>query len=57
MTVQNIYVLPPPSIEEHHKTIDNLNTIEKEIKTQIYDLEGLAQANSVLTSSKSAAIA
>ena len=31
MTVQNIYVVPPPSIEEHHKRIDNLNTIEKEI--------------------------
>ena len=54
LAVENIYSIPPPPPEEHHKMIDNLNTIVLGIQTQICNLEGLAQANAILTSSKSA---
>ena len=46
--VQNIYGVPPPPPEEHHEGIDNLNNIFQEMKTQSYDLEGMAQTNTIL---------
>ena len=49
-----VYPLPP---EEHHEVIDNLHTIIQGMQTQIYDLQGLAQANAVLTSSKTGVLA
>ena len=57
MVVQNIYGVMPPPLEENHEAIDNLNTNFLGIKTQSYDLERLAQANAVLTSSNSAVMA
>ena len=45
VAVQYIYGVLPYSPEEHHKAIDHLNIIVKEMQTQSYDLEGLAQAN------------
>ena len=56
VAVKNIYGVPPPSLEEHHKAIDNLQNIVKRMQTQSYDLEGMAQANSFLTSSNSVVI-
>ena len=51
--VQNIYGEPPPPTEEHHEAIEDIQTIVQGMQAQIYDLEGLAQANSVLTSTNS----
>ena len=51
--VQNVYGVPPPPPEEHHKGSDYLNTIVQGMQTHIYELEVLAQANEVLTSSNS----
>ena len=48
--------MPPPP-EEHHKAVDNLNTIFQGMQNQIYELEGLAQSNAVLTRSNSAVVA
>ena len=56
-SVKNIFGVTPPPPEEHHEAIDNLNTIIQGIRTQGYELEVLAQANTVLTSSKSAVMA
>ena len=44
-----VYLPPPP--EDHHETINDIHTIVQGMQMQIYDLEGLAQANTVLTSS------
>ena len=53
VTVQNICgALPPP--EEHHETIKDIQTTVQGIQAQSYELEGLAQANAVITSSNSA---
>ena len=49
--VQKIYGVPPPPPEQHNEEIDNLNTIVQGMHTQNYDLEGLAQSNTVLTRS------
>ena len=54
MTVQKIYGAPLPFLEDHHEVIEDIQTIVKEMQTQDYDLEGLSQANAVLTSSNSA---
>ena len=51
--VQNIYGEPPPPTEEHHGAIEDIQTIVQGMQAQIHDLEGLAQANSVLTSTNS----
>ena len=51
--VQNIYGVLPPPLEEHHEAINNLNNIVQGMKKQSYKLEGLEQANSLLTSSNS----
>ena len=48
-TVQNIYSVPPPSLEEHHEEIEDIQKIMQGMQEQSYDLEGLAQANAVLT--------
>ena len=55
--VHNIYGIPPPPQEDHHEAIDYLNTIVQGMQNQMYDIEVLAQANSVLTSSNSAVMA
>ena len=55
--VQNIYGVSPPHTEDHHKAIDHINTMLQVIQTQIYELEVLAQANAVLTSSNAAIMA
>ena len=57
IAVQNIHGVMPPPPEEHHNAVDNLNTIFQGMQNQIYELEGLAQANAVLTSSKYAVMA
>ena len=54
LAVQNIYNVPSPPPEEHHKAINNFNAIVQGMQTQSYELEGLAQSNAVLTSSNSA---
>ena len=48
--VQNIYGAPPPSPEEHHQVIEDIQKIMQAIQTQGYDLEGLPQSNAVLAS-------
>ena len=55
--VQNIYLLPPPQPEYHHKSIELLNTIVQVMQTQSYELVILAQANAVITSSNSEVMA
>ena len=50
-----MYRLPPP--EEHYEAINGIHIIVQGMKTQIYELEGLAQANAVRTSSNSAVMA
>ena len=55
--VQNIYSVPPPPPEENHEAIEKINTIDQGMQMQSYDLEGLAQANAVLTSSNSVVMA
>ena len=55
--VQNIYVLPPPQPEYHHKSIELLNTTVQVMQIQSYELEGLAQENAVITSSNSEVMA
>ena len=55
--MQNIYDAPPSPSEEHQEAIDYIQTIVKGMQTQRYDLEGMAQANTVLTSSNSALMA
>ena len=57
VTVQNIYGITPPPPEEHHEEIERLKIIVQGIQTHNYHLEGLAQANAVLTSSKSVLMA
>ena len=52
--VQKIYGVPPPPPEEHHEAIDNLNNIDKGMQTHSSDLEGMKQANVLLTRSNSA---
>ena len=52
MAVYNIYGVPPPPLEDHHKSINYLNKIVQGMQNQIFEMEGLAQANSLLTSSK-----
>ena len=52
-TAQKIYGAPPFHPEEHHEVIENTQTIVQVIRTQVYNLEVLAQANAVLTRSKS----
>ena len=54
--VHNIYVVPPPPPEYDHKPIESINKIVQGMKNQIYDMEGLAQANVILTSSNLAAM-
>ena len=56
-TVQNIYGAPPPSPEEHHELIEDIQTIVKWMQKQGYDLEGLKQSNAVFTSSTSMVMA
>ena len=51
--MKNIYGVLTPPPEEHHEAIDHINTIVQGMQTHIYELEVLAQANAVLTSSNS----
>ena len=55
--MQNIHVIPPPPPEEHHEAVNDIYTMVKGIQTQSYELEGLAQANALLTISKSVVMA
>ena len=48
-----MYGVPPPQLEEHGEAIYNLNDIFQGIHMQRCELEGLGQANEVLTSSNS----
>ena len=41
VAVQKMYVVPPPSPEDHHKAIDQINTIVQVMQTQKCNLEGL----------------
>ena len=52
--MQILYVAPPPSPEEHHEVIEDIQTIVQGMRTQGFNMEGLAQANEVLTRSNSA---
>ena len=52
--VHNIYGVPPPPPEEHHEAIDHIAKIVQGMQMQIHKLEGLAQANALLTSSNTA---
>ena len=52
--MQKNYGVPPPPTEDYHEAINYLHTIFKDMQTQIYDLELLAQSHAVLTRSKSA---
>ena len=56
-TLQNIYSEPPSSPEDHHEAIEYIQTIVQGIQTQVCNLEGLAQANAVLTTLNSAVMA
>ena len=51
--VQNFYGGPPPPSEEHHEAIEYIQTTLQVTQAHIYELEGLEQANSVLTSTNS----
>ena len=55
--VQNIFDAPPPSPEEHYELIKDIQTIMQGVIPQVYEMEGLAQANAVLTRSNSAVMA
>ena len=46
--VQNIYGAPPPSPEEHHEVLEEIQTIVQVMQMQGYKMKGLAQANAVL---------
>ena len=48
---------PTPPPKEHHEAINDLNTILQRMKNQSYDMEGIAQDNTVLASSNSAVMA
>ena len=52
--MQKHYGVPPPPTEEYHEAINYLHTIFKDMQTQSYGLELLAQSNAVLTRSNSA---
>ena len=56
-TVQKIYGSPLTSPEDHHELIKDIQTIVQVMRTQGCELEGLAQANEVLTSPKSTVMA
>ena len=53
LAVKNIYRVRTPPPGENHKAINNFNTIIQGMQDQSYKLEGLTQANTVLTSSNS----
>ena len=55
--MQNIYGAPPPSLEEHHEVIEDIQKIVQGMQTQGYELEVTAQANEVITSSNAAVMA
>ena len=55
--MQNIYSVTPPPPEEHHDTIEDIQIINQGMQAQIYDLEGMAQDNAVVTRSKSVVMA
>ena len=50
-------VYRPPPLEEHHEAINDMHTIVQGMQTQRYEMEGLAQANVVLTRSNLAVMA
>ena len=56
-TVQNIYGVPPPRPEEYHEVIEDIQKIMQVMQTQGYKLEGMSQANAVLTRSNSTVMA
>ena len=53
MMLHNIYGVPWPQPEERHRSIDSRNTIVQGMQNKSYEMRGMAQANSVLTSSNS----
>ena len=57
VVVQNMYVVPPPPLEEHYEAINDIYGIVQVMQTQSYELEWMEQANAVLTSSNSAVMA
>ena len=56
-TVKKIYGAPPPSLEDHHEVIEDIQTIVQVMKTQGYELEGLVKFKAVLARSNSAVMA
>ena len=46
---KNIQCNPPTPPEEHHGKIEDTQTIMQGMQEQSYDMEGLVQANAVLT--------
>ena len=55
--MQKIHGAPPPPPEEHHETIEDIQRIIQVMQVQSYDLEGLTQANAVVTRSNSEVLA
>ena len=55
--MKKIYGAPPPSSEEHHKVIEDIQTILQGMRAQGYEMEGLAKAKAVLTRLNSAVMA
>ena len=53
--VKNIYEVPPSDpLEEHNEAIESLHAIAQGMQDQRHEMDGLAQANSFLTSSNTA---
>ena len=55
--VQNIYGVLPNPPKEHHKAIKNITMKVQGIQRQSYELEGMEQANAVITRSNTAVMA
>ena len=55
--VKNIYGAPPPTPEEHHEVIEDIQTILQGIQIQGYEIAGMTQDNAVLISSNYVVIA
>ena len=50
-TVENIYsVLPPAPIEEYNSAIESLNSTTQVMQDQIFEMDGVDQANTPTTS-------
>ena len=58
VAVQNIYSVPPPILpEEHGEVIYSVKATTQGMQGQMYDIDGLAQANAVLNTTNSLVMA